>query len=210
MFGKTWIPAECDVSIRPGWFWHGNENDKVKTPEQLFDLFLKSVGRGANLLLNIPPDRRGKISGNDSAAVVGFKKLLEKNLGHSLMKDKDVKVFFDKPDSIVFSANQRTAEIKNYIENSCNIIFDQAKLVNTIILKEDLKFGQRVKNFVVQVLDEEKKSYYIQGTTIGFQRIVTFPRVKTSFIAIRFLDAFANPMINGVDVFLIDEKLIEK
>ena len=210
MFGKTWIPAECDVSIRPGWFWHANENDKVKTPEQLFDLFLKSVGRGANLLLNIPPDRRGKIHANDSAAVVGLKKLIDKNLGHTLMKDNDVKVFFDKPDSIVLGTNQRTAEIKNYRENSCNIIFDQPKEVNTILISEDLKFGQRVKNFVVQILDEDNKSYYIQGTTIGYQRILTFPRVKTSFIAIRFLDSFGNPMINGVDLFLIDEKLLEK
>lgn len=60
-YGKQWIPAECDVSIRPGWFWHEKENDKVKTGEQLFDLYLKSVGRGANLLLNVPPDSRGLI-----------------------------------------------------------------------------------------------------------------------------------------------------
>jgi alpha-L-fucosidase len=210
MFGKTWIPAECDVSIRPGWFWHENENDKVKTPEQLFDLYLKSVGRGANLLLNIPPDRRGKIHANDSAAVVGLKKLIDKNLGRSLTKEKEVKVFFDKPDSIVFNSNQQTAEIKNYRENSCNIIFDQPKVVNTIFLKEDLKFGQRVKNFVVQILDEDKKSYNIEGTTIGFQRILTFPQIKTSFIAVRILDSFGNPLINRVDVFLIDEKLVEK
>ena len=210
MFGKAWIPAECDVSIRPGWFWHANENDKVKSPEVLFDLFLKSVGRGANFLLNVPPDRRGRVSENDSAALVGFKKLIEQNLGNNLAKDKAVKVFFDKQDSVVFSANQKTAEVKNYRENSCNIIFDQPKEVNTIILREDLKFGQRVKSFVVQVLDEGKKSYVIQGTTIGSQRILTFPRIKTSFIAIRFLDAFENPMINRVDVFLIDEKLLEK
>ncbi len=62
--GKNWIPAECDVSIRPGWFYHKEEDDKVKTPEQLFELYLKSVGRGANLLLNIPPDRRGLIQRN--------------------------------------------------------------------------------------------------------------------------------------------------
>ena len=210
MFGKTWIPAECDVSIRPGWFWHANENDKVKTPEQLFDLYLKSVGRGANLLLNIPPDRRGRIHANDSTAVVGLRKLIDKNLSKSLTKEKDVKVFFDKPDSIVFSSNQQVAEIKNYRENSCNIIFDQPKVVNTIILKEDLKFGQRVKNFVVQILDEDKKSYKIEGTTIGFQRILTFPQIKASFIAIRILDSFGNPMINRVDAFFIDEKLVEK
>src|ERR1043165_1279943 len=116
--GQAWIPAECDVSIRPGWFWHENENDKVKTPEQLFDLFLKSVGRGANLLLNVPPDRRGKIYSSDSAALVGFQKLLDKNFGKTLMKEKDAKVFFDKPDSIVVSANKQTIEVKDYLNNS--------------------------------------------------------------------------------------------
>jgi alpha-L-fucosidase len=72
--GKAWIPAECDVSIRPGWFYHSNENDKVKTPQQLFTLYLKSVGRGANFLLNVPPDTKGLFSANDSASLVGFKK----------------------------------------------------------------------------------------------------------------------------------------
>mgnify|MGYP001220215861 FL=1 len=70
--GKYWIPAECDVSIRPGWFYHKEEDSKVKTPEQLFQLYLKSVGRGANLLLNVPPDRRGLIHEKDSAAFAGF------------------------------------------------------------------------------------------------------------------------------------------
>ncbi len=68
--GKNWIPAECDVSIRPGWFYHKEEDDKVKTPEQLFTLYLKSVGRGSNLLLNVPPDREGLIDAHDSAALV--------------------------------------------------------------------------------------------------------------------------------------------
>ena len=92
--------------------------------------------------MNIPPDRRGLIHENDSVAVVGLKKLIDKNLSKSLTKDKDVKVFFDKPGSIVFSSNQQIAEIKDYRENSCNIIFDQPKVVNTIILKEDLRSGQ--------------------------------------------------------------------
>jgi alpha-L-fucosidase len=58
-YGTKWMPAECDVSIRPGWFYHANEGDKIKSPQQLFELYLKSVGRGANLLLNVPPDTRG-------------------------------------------------------------------------------------------------------------------------------------------------------
>jgi alpha-L-fucosidase len=73
--GKQWVPAECDVSIRPGWFYHAEEDSKVKTGEQLFDLYLKSVGRGSNLLLNVPPDRRGLINEKDSAALMDFKKI---------------------------------------------------------------------------------------------------------------------------------------
>jgi alpha-L-fucosidase len=207
--GKAWIPAECDVSIRPGWFWHENENEKVKTPEQIFDLFLKSVGRGANLLLNVPPDRRGKIHSNDSAALIGFKKLLDSNLRNTYLNE-GINISFDKWDSIVVNSNKRTAEIKDYRENSCNVTFDEPRFVNAIVIREDLKYGQRVKNFVVQILDEENKSYYIQGTTIGHQRILTFPRIKTAFMAVRILDSFGNPMINGVDAFLIDEKLVEK
>jgi len=83
-YGKVWIPGECDVSIRPGWFYHSNEDDKVKTPEQLFDLYLKSVGRGANLLLNVPPDGRGLIHANDSAALMEFKKLRDESFKKNL------------------------------------------------------------------------------------------------------------------------------
>jgi len=83
---KNWIPAECDVSIRPGWFYHQQEDDKVKTPAQLFDLYLKSVGRGAHLLLNVPPDRRGLINEHDSISLVGFKKLRDESFGKNLAK----------------------------------------------------------------------------------------------------------------------------
>jgi alpha-L-fucosidase len=78
--GESWIPAECDVSIRPGWFYHKEEDDKIKTPEELFQLYLKSVGRGANLLLNVPPDRTGRVNEKDSLALVGFRKLRMKVL----------------------------------------------------------------------------------------------------------------------------------
>jgi alpha-L-fucosidase len=124
--------------------------------------------------------------------------------------NEGINISFDKWDSIVVNSNKRTAEIKDYRENSCNVTFDEPRFVNAIVIREDLKYGQRVKNFVVQILDEENKSYYIQGTTIGHQRILTFPRIKTAFMAVRILDSFGNPMINGVDAFLIDEKLVEK
>ena len=71
-YGSRWMPAECDVSIRPGWFWHERENSLVKTPDELLDLYFKSVGRGAHLLLNVPPDRRGLLHENDLASLTAF------------------------------------------------------------------------------------------------------------------------------------------
>jgi alpha-L-fucosidase len=82
--GKHWMPAECDVSIRPGWFWHEKENSRVKTARQLMDLYYKSVGRGANLLLNVPPDRRGLIDEHDAAALREFGALLRGTFGHAV------------------------------------------------------------------------------------------------------------------------------
>ncbi len=81
--GRNWIPAECDVSIRPGWFYHAKEDSLVKSPEKLFDIYLKSVGRGANLILNVPPDTRGLISSYDSAALMGFAKLRQESFRES-------------------------------------------------------------------------------------------------------------------------------
>src|SRR5690606_24813777 len=74
--GTHWIPAEVDVSIRPGWFYHEEEDSLVKSPEKLFEIYLASVGRGSTLLLNVPPDRRGKFHENDIKALEGFRKLL--------------------------------------------------------------------------------------------------------------------------------------
>ena len=73
--GSHWLPAECDVSIRPGWFWHESENARVKTPAQLIDLYYKSVGRGANLLLNVPPNRQGLLQEEDVASLRDLREL---------------------------------------------------------------------------------------------------------------------------------------
>src|SRR5690242_5161013 len=79
-----WLPAECDVSIRPGWFWHENQNAQVKTPEALLDLYFKSVGRGCNLLLNIPPDKRGQIFETDAANLKRFGEMLHEQFKTNL------------------------------------------------------------------------------------------------------------------------------
>ena len=86
--GAKWLPAECDVSIRPGWFWHERENARVKTPAQLIDLYYKSVGRGATFLLNVPPNRDGLLNAEDIASLKGFGDYRRKTFGKALASAK--------------------------------------------------------------------------------------------------------------------------
>jgi len=209
--GKNWIPAECDVSIRPGWFYHKEEDSKVKTPEELFAIYLKSVGRGANLLLNVPPDQRGKIHEKDSAALIGFKKIRGASFKQGILSDPEnkFKLIFD-PALISFNGKTETLEFKTASENSISISFEKPVEFNTVVIRENLQFGQRVRQFVVQILDENNKSHFVYGTSIGHKRILTFPKIKTSYVAIRLLQADKPAMLGVFDFYMIDEKLISK
>ena len=84
--GSRWLPPECDVSIRPGWFWHSKEDTRVKTPAQLMEIYYRSVGRGGNLLLNVPPDRRGLLHPNDVASLKAFGDLVRGTFREDLSK----------------------------------------------------------------------------------------------------------------------------
>ena len=212
--GTHWIPAECDVSIRPGWFYHAEENDKVKSPEQLFNLYLKSVGRGANLLLNVPPDRRGLINEADSLALIGFKKIRDKNFENNLLKNADTfyefseKDFTEKPviirefDStgVVYGIN-----LQNFVVN-----FPSQVKLNSIVLREAIHLGQSIRQFKVVLYNGKKITREIKGTSIGNKRILTFPATMATSFRVYLQDAEGNDNISGVAAYLIDEKLIEK
>jgi len=212
--GKNWIPAECDVSIRPGWFWHANENDKVKSPEQLFDLYLKSVGRGANLLLNVPPDRRGLINENDSIALMVFKKLRDQNFSNNLLQD--AKAYWEVNDDALLkdTINYRVLDKKNRVyginAQGFTVQLPEERSVNTIVLKEAIHLGQTVEKFKIILFNDHLQVGEIDGTTIGRKRVLTFPSKKITSFKVYMVDRFGNDNITRVGAYLIDEKLIEK
>jgi alpha-L-fucosidase len=212
--GRNWIPAECDVSIRPGWFYHVKEHSLVKSPEKLFDIYLKSVGRGANLILNVPPDPHGLISPFDSAALMGFAKLREESFEHSLLKEKHlIQICKGTADhhscidakSIIFEPGN------DYSGEWQQINFDDEQIVNCIRLNERIQNGQQIKSFSIKLYDKNFGLLYNNKyTTIGHQRILSFPSKKIKYIEVRILDAKQSPAINGIDVFHIPEKLVEQ
>src|SRR6478672_593395 len=180
--GKNWIPAECDVSIRPGWFYHANEDEKVKKPEDLFQLYLKSVGRGASLLLNVPPDRRGLLNEHDSAALMGFKKLRDEAFANNLVKN--AKVEYNDNNTIKTTSLLNDGNDKNFIafnksdNEGIKISFKQKTDLNCIVLQEPIQMGQRVKLFKIIFRNNNEVVKEYNGTTVGRKRTITFPGVS--------------------------------
>jgi len=212
--GKNWIPAECDVSIRPGWFYHKQEDEKVKTPEQLFQLYLKSVGRGANLLLNVPPDRRGMINQADSAALVGFKNLRQKSFENNLSVSAK-KEFHYK--GIIYTRNEFGDNNPNTFRQALDysragfwIKFDSPKKINCVIVREPLNKGQFIMNATLYLSNGADVVKEIPVTTIGHERILTFPAETLSSIRLIINNAKATASISEIETYFIDENLIEK
>lgn len=197
--GRNWIPAECDVSIRPGWFYHANEDDKVKSPQQLFDLYLKSVGRGANLLLNVPPDRRGLINEHDSASLMEFKKMRDENFKNNLLKNAMV----IKKERTSKSADKKT-------ESGTMLILKEPVRLNCLVLKEAIQNGQTVKQMDIILSNHGIEVKKITVTTIGHKRVITFPAQAVTELSFVVVLAKTKPHISSIEGYLIDEKLIEK
>ncbi len=212
--GKNWIPAECDVSIRPGWFYHKEEDAKVKTGEQLFDLYLKSVGRGSNLLLNVPPDRRGLINEADSAALMQFEQLRRENFSNNLAldarKEMHYKMVIYTRDGFA-DGDPKTAESLNeYKRGSYWVKFKAETNINCIVLREDLQKGQHVISGKIYVLNGTETVKEVDFTTIGRKRILSFPAVKATTIRLVINNAKSSPAISEIEAYLINENLVEK
>lgn len=214
-YGANWIPAECDVSIRPGWFYHKEEDSLVKNPEQLFEIYLKSVGRGANLILNVPPDRRGLVTQYDSSSLMGFKELREQSFDNDLSKKGKIYFVYNKdliPVNLLNTGNRQSFEtITMTASQSFEIAFNEPEKVNCIVLEENLMNGQNCAKFTIQLSNKNHELIKeIDGTTIGHKRMLTFPETEASFINLSVKEQKGFTRISGMRAYLIEEKLIEK
>ncbi|MBK8555538.1 MAG: alpha-L-fucosidase [Lewinellaceae bacterium] len=186
--GKLWIPAECDVSIRPGWFYHPEEDEKVKTPEQLFDIYLQSVGRGANLILNVPPDRHGLIHQQDSIALAGFGAMLQSRFSHNLALGKKVRPYFQMS---LFARPSKTRQLTDndpntYAKgNQFEMHWPRPKFFNTILLREYLPDGQFVRSCSIEAWTDGQWHEIARSTTVGNKKAIQFPMVNSNRIRIQ-------------------------
>jgi alpha-L-fucosidase len=164
-----WFPAEADVSIRPGWFWHADE--KPKTAEQLTELYRTSVGRNAVLLLNVPPDKAGKVDDADVASLTAFGRAVARTYGHDLLAGARpaalARTLTDGRLDTSWSPPHGATTGSLEFRLPAGTAFDQVRL------GEDVRHGQHVQEFTVEVHDGTSWTTLAEGTTIGYARILT-------------------------------------
>ena len=220
--GNQWVPAECDVSIRPGWFYHPEEDDRVKSPDQLVDLYYRSVGHNATLLLNFPVDRRGLIHPVDSANAVRFHEMIQQQLKTNLVAGMIPKVSNERGGDFVASAltddnfDTYWATEDGVTTADIEFSFDTPTRMNRMMLQEYIPLGQRVKAFVVEYLDKDTwlpVKLNEETTTIGYKRLLRFETVETKGIRIRITDARGPLCLSNVGVYdagNVSDSFVEK
>jgi alpha-L-fucosidase len=207
--GKLWLPGECDVSIRPGWFYHKNEDASVKSPETLFNFYLTSVGRGANLLLNVPPDRRGLITKFDSAGLIGFGRLREQSFRSSLMHRKGTTIRLPGAKELKNLTDNNNRTYVSLKAKKVEVTFAEPTRLNCVLLQEPIQMGQRVKSIRIEVEKEDGSIFQTTATTIGHKRIITFPTQTAHAVRIYITGAKAMPLMSELAIYLIPETLVE-
>ncbi len=217
--GTHWIPPETDVSIRPGWFYHASEDDLVKTPQQLIDIYFQSVGRGTSLLLNLPPDRRGLIHENDAAHLSTFKRQLNAIFTDNLAVSAKVSAssYFSEEYGAgnMIDENPHTYWAANPTKNeTCwvELTFSKPQRFNVFSVQEAITLGQTVRGWKLQAQTSRGDWQTLTtGTTIGYKRLARFPAVESQTVRFTITDSLAPPVISTFGLFdggsLINEPL---
>jgi len=204
-----WLPAEVDVSIRPGWFYHAKEDDKVKTPAQLLDIYYNSVGRGANLILNIPPDRRGLIHENDVRSLTQWGRILRETFATDLARGAQATASNTRGNDPQFGPqNTIDGGRETYWATDDNVttpelVLDLGRPVtfNVVRVREHLPLGQRIDAFEVDYDAGGQWTKCAAATSIGNQRLLRTAAITTTKVRLRITQAAACPAISEIGLF---------
>jgi alpha-L-fucosidase len=212
--GTHWVPAEVDVSIRPGWFYHAQQDSQVKTVEKLLEIYYSSVGNGCNLLLNIPPDRRGRFHEVDVERLLGLRKTLDATFDTDLARGKKVAASDIRGDDPRFSADNVTDGDRNtyWAANddvrTCALTVElgSAAQLNRVRLQEYIQLGQRIEAFAVDAQVDRRWTEIATGTTVGPRRILRTPTVTADAVRLRITGSRACPTISTLELYFASQQ----
>ncbi|WP_245577773.1 alpha-L-fucosidase [Gelidibacter mesophilus] len=207
--GTHWVPAESDVSIRPGWYYHASEDNKVKTLEELLNIYYKSIGRNSTLLLNLPVDRRGLVHENDEKQLKKLTAQLKQDFANNLALNTKTSASQVRGNASTYQSGRAVDGDKNtywatddgVIAASITLDFETPTLVNRFLVQEYIPLGQRVKQFSLEAEIDGRWQTIDHQTTIGYKRILRFDDIMATRIRLNIEDAKANPLISNIEVY---------
>ncbi|HEX7757414.1 MAG TPA: alpha-L-fucosidase [Niabella sp.] len=201
--GLVWYPAETDVSIRPGWFYHADQDEKVKTPAELMKIYFTSVGMNSVLLLNVPPDKSGRINEHDVKTLQEWGRMRKELFKTNLLKDAAISCRNGLNAQALLDSNNATHFTTRGTDTAAAIIFKfrQAKTFNVFAIQENIRVGQRVEKFSVYYKEDDQWKPFIQESTIGYKRLLHFDPITTAAIKIEIESSRLNPAIAEAGVY---------
>jgi alpha-L-fucosidase len=207
--GTHWVPAECDVSIRPGWFYHASQDEQVKSVSELLDIYYGSVGRNGVLLLNVPPDQRGLIHEHDAARLAELRGVLDETFQTNLALGKSASADSVRDGSPEFAADRAVdgsretywAAEDGVTRAALSVDLGAPATFDRIMIQERIELGQRVKAFAVEAWDGQSWQPITEATTIGYKRLLRVDEVKTSQVRLVIRDSRAAPAISEFGLF---------
>ena len=210
--GNYWVPAEVNVSIRPGWFYHKNQDNQVKELDQLLDIYYHSIGRNATWNLNIPIAPTGLVHPNDSARLVELGQAIQSEFKTNLAQHTKVETSNDRGSSFT-GANLIDGNKESYWATedsittaSATLIFTEPTNINRFLVQEHIALGQRVEGFTVEILSNNEWQTVGIGTTIGYKRILRFPTVKAEKVRLKITQSRACPVISNIELYFAPDR----
>ena len=203
-----WYPAEVNTSIRPGWFYHESEDDKVRSLDELLEVYYGSVGGNSTFLLNFPPDKRGLIHENDAARMKEFGNVIRERFKKNLAINVEANASETTDESHnvrnMFDGNKNTYWCPGEGTEKCEIKIDlkDDKEFDTVVLQEHIKNGQRVEKFTFEYWDGYKWKDYYSGTVIGYKRICCFDKLIARYIKFTIISSRWCPEISNMEIYL--------
>lgn len=210
-----WYPSEADVSIRPGWFYHADQDSKVKSPRELVDIYFSSVGKNSVLLLNVPPDKQGLINKIDISNLMGMRSILDETFNTNFVEGAKVSASNEKKgfdaENIVDNKGTSYWTTKDGIDTA-SIIFNlpNKQTFDVAMLQEYIEVGQRVSKFSLQAWDGKNWKEFTKGTTIGYKRLLRFDPVETSKVKLIIEQSRANPTLSNFGLFKLPAEMTSK
>lgn len=201
--GLVWYPAETDVSIRPGWFYHQSQDSLVKSPEKLMDIYFSSVGCNSELLLNVPPNKDGLISNSDIKVLKTWAAMRNKIFATNLAKGALIKASNGKNAQTIVDGNYQTSYVANTKDTTATISVTLKKTssFDVLMLQENITIGQRIEKFILEYKDGNEWKKAIEGTTVGYKRLLRFKPVIAKKVRLRILSSRLNPTISEMGLY---------